>query len=71
MPLPTRATLPLLHTQEPLQSKSAGDLLSEGVWGEGREKATGVEMWKEVVLRFQEACSCLAAKDHWRKGIED
>ena len=24
-----------------------------------------------MVLRIQEACSCLEAKDRWRKGTED
>lgn len=35
---------------------------------EGRRR---VEVWKEMVLRIQEACSCLEAKDRWRKGTED
>ena len=39
--------------------------------GKSGGEATGVEVWKEMVLRIQEACSCLEAKDRWRKGTED
>ena len=45
--------------------------MSDGGVGKSGGEATGVEVWKEMVLRIQEACSCLEAKDHWRKGIED
>lgn len=39
-----------------------------GKWGE--EAAEG-EAWKGVVLRLQEVCSRLEAKEPWRRGIDD